>query len=152
MVEMVGGNPLDCKFDSELKQNELKKLRDEVKESLKSMECRKSSKNQESVNKCDVRPMLKDETKDIEELSDRISDRMKQFFAAVINECLKLLRPPPCEYEVIVFGSLARNEMTPYSDFEWAILTKSEEEEYKVFFRNLTNLVHLQVGKVFVVV
>ena len=152
MVEMVGGNPLRCKFDSELKQNELKNLRNEAKQSLESIECRRSSKNQESVNKCDVRPMLKDETKDIEELSDRISVRMKQFLAAIINECLELLGTPPCDHEVIVFGSLARNEMTPYSDFEWAILTNSEEEECKVFFRNLTNLVHLQVGKVFVVI
>jgi hypothetical protein len=152
MVEMVGGNPLRCKFDSELKQNELKNLRNEAKQSLESIECRRSSKNQESVNKCDVRPMLKDETKDIEELSDRISVRMKQFLAAIINECLELLGTPPCDHEVIVLGSLARMEMTPYSDFEWAILTNSEEEECKVFFRNLTNLVHLQVGQVFVVV
>ena len=152
MVEMVGGNPLRCKFDSELKQNELKNLRNELKQLLESMECRRSSKNQESLNKCDVRQMLKDETKEIKILSDRISDRMKLFFAAVINECLELLGTPPCDHEVIVFGSLARNEMTPYSDFEWAILTKSEEEECKVFFRNLTNLVHLQVGKVFVVI
>ena len=150
MVEMVGGNPLHCKFDSERKQNELKNLRNEIKQSLESMESRRSSKNHESLNKCDVRQMLKDETEEIERLSDTISVRMKQFLAAIINECLELLGTPPCDHEVIVFGSLARNEMTPYSDFEWAILTNSEEEECKVFFRNLTNLVHLQVGKVFV--
>jgi predicted nucleotidyltransferase len=96
--------------------------------------------------------MLKDETEEIERLSHTISVRMKQFLATIINECLELLGTPPCDHEVIVFGSLARNEMTPYSDFEWAILTNSEEEECKVFFRNLTNLVHLQVGQVFVVV
>jgi predicted nucleotidyltransferase len=152
MVEMVGGNPLHCKFDSKLKQNELKNLRNDVKISLESMECRRSSKSQESLNKCDVRQMLKDETEEIERLSDTISVRMKQFLATIINECLELLGTPPCDHEVIVLGSLARNEMTPYSDFEWAILTNSEEEECKVFFRNLTNLVHLQVGQVFVVV
>jgi predicted nucleotidyltransferase len=152
MVEMVGGNPLHCKFDSELKENELKNLRNEVKKSLESMECRRTPKNTESLNKCDVRQMLKDETEQIERLSDTISVGMKQFLAAIINECLALLGTPPCDHEVIVLGSLARNEMTPYSDFEWAILTNSEEEECKVFFRNLTNLVHLQVGQVFVVV
>ncbi|CAB3992653.1 PREDICTED: uncharacterized protein LOC109461575 [Paramuricea clavata] len=145
MVEMVGGNPLYCKFDSELKQNELKNFRNDVKQSLVSMECRRSSKNQESVKKCDVRQMLKDEIKEIEGLSDTISVRMKQFLATIINECLELLGTPPCAHEVIVLGSLARNEMTPYSDFEWAILTNSEEEKCKVFFRNLTNLVHLQI-------
>ena len=148
MVEMVGGNPLHCKFDSERKQNELKNFRNEIKQSLESRECRGLSKNQESVNKCDVQPMQKNETEEIERLSDTISVGMKQFFAAIINECLELLGTPPCDHEVIVLGSLARNEMTPYSDFEWAILTNSEEEECKVFFRNLTNLVHFQVGKV----
>jgi signal-transduction protein with cAMP-binding, CBS, and nucleotidyltransferase domain len=95
--------------------------------------------------------MPKDEIEEIKGLSDTISVRMKQFLAGIINECLELLGTPPCDYDVIVLGSLARNEMTPYSDFEWAILTNSEEEKCKVFFRNLTNLVHLQVGLVFVV-
>ena len=148
MAAMVGGNRLHCKFDSEPKQDELKNLRNEVKNSLESMECRRSSKNRESVNKRDVQQMLKDEIKEIEKLSKEISVRMKQFLATIINECLGLLGTPPCDHEVIVLGSLARNEMTPYSDFEWAILTNSEEEECKAFFRNLTNLVHLQVGKV----
>ena len=115
------------------------------------MECRRSSKNQDPLNKCDVRQMPKDEIEEIKGLSDTISVRMKQFLAGIINECLELLGTPPCDYDVIVLGSLARNEMTPYSDFEWAILTNSEEEKCKVFFRNLTNLVHLQVGLVFVV-
>jgi UTP:GlnB (protein PII) uridylyltransferase len=148
MVLMVGGNPLHCRFDSELKRNELKKLRDDVEKSLESMESRiKSSENQGPLTKLDVRQMMKDQTEQVKRLSDTISIRMKQFLAGIINECLELLGTPPCDYEVIVLGSLARNEMTPYSDFEWAILTSSEEEECKVFFRNLTNLVHLQVTK-----
>ena len=152
MVSMVGGNPLHCKFDSELKKNELKSLRDDVKKSLESVECCKSSKNQGSLNNCDVRQMLKDQTAEIKRLSETISTKMKQFLASIINECLEVLGTLPCDYEVIVLGSLARNEMTPYSDFEWAILTSSEEEVCKVFFRNLTNLVHLQVSQVIVVV
>ena len=145
LVGMVGGNPLQCKFDPALKRNELETLRDEVKRSLESMESRMSTKNQGSLNQCDVHQMLNDQTKVVKVLSNTISVRMKQFLAAIINECLELLGTPPCDYEVIVLGSLARNEMTPYSDFEWAILTNSEEESCKVFFRNLTNLVHLQV-------
>ena len=148
MITMCGGNPLRCKFDSKSKQNEVKNLRDEVKTSLESMECRNSSKNQGALNECDPRHMLKDETEEIKRLSDTISFRVKQFLASIIDECLELLGTPPCDYEVIVFGSLARNETTPYSDFEWAILTSSEEEECKVYFRHLTNLVHLQVGQV----
>lgn len=147
MVRMVGGNPLRCKFDPALKRNELETLRDEIKKSLESMESRMSLENQESLNRYEVQQMLNGQTEVVKLLSDNISVKMRQFLAVIINECLELLGTPPCDYEVIVLGSLARNEMTPYSDFEWAILTNSEEEECKVFFRNLTNLVHLQVGQ-----
>ena len=149
MIKMCGGNPLQSKFDAKLKQNELKNLREEVKESLNSMEHHCTLfKNQEALKSCEVQRMLNEQTEEIKTLSYTISVRMKQFFASIINECLEILGTPPCDYEVIVFGSLARNETTPYSDFEWAILTSSEEEKCKVFFRNLTNLVHLQVGEV----
>ena len=142
MISSCGGNPLQNGFDTESKKTELKNLRNEVKESLESLEC---NKDKQRVNECEARRMFNSQTEEIKRLSDKISVRMKQFLASIINECLELLGTPPCDYEVIVLGSLARNEMTPYSDFEWAILTSSEEEECKVFFRNLTNLVHLQV-------
>ena len=121
MVKLCGGNPLQSRFDAEIKKSELKNLRNEVKE-------------------CEVRQELKDQTEEMKKLSGTVSDKIKQFLASIIDECLALLGSPSYDYEVIVFGSLARNETTPYSDFEWAILTSSEEEECKVFFRNLTNL------------
>ena len=140
MVKLCGGNPLQSRFDAEIKKSELKNLRNEVKESLESVKCRTTSKNQEKLNECEVRQELKDQTEEMKKLSGTVSDRMKQFLASIIDECLALLGSPSYDYEVIVFGSLARNGTTPYSDFEWAILTSSEEEECKVFFRNLTNL------------
>ena len=142
MISSCGGNLLQNGFDTESKKTELKNLRNEVKESLESLEC---NKDKQRLNECEVGHMFNSQTEEIKRLSDKISLRMKQFLASIINECLELLGTPPCDYEVIVLGSLARNEMTPYSDFEWAILTSSEEEEWKVYFRNLTNLVHLQV-------
>ena len=148
MITLCGGNPLQSGFDTESKKNELKELRNEIKESLESFKCISSSSNQGQLNRCEVQQKFKDQIKEVKRLSGIVSERMKLFLASIIDECLALLGTPPCDYEVIVFGSLARNETTPYSDFEWAILTSSEEEECKVFFRNLTNLVHLQVGDV----
>ena len=147
MITLCGGNPLKGNFDAERKKNELKELRNEVKESLESLKCISSPINQGQSHECEVRQEFKDQTAEVKRLSGMVSDRMKQFFASIIDECLALLGTPSYDYEVIVFGSLARNETTPYSDFEWAILTSSEEEKCKVFFRNLTNLVHLQVGE-----
>ena len=148
MITLCGGNPLKGNFDTERKKNELKELRNEVKESLQSIECQSSTSNKGQLNKFEARQKFKDQTVEVKKLSGTVTERMKQFFASIIEECLALLGTPSYDYEVIVFGSLARNETTPYSDFEWAILTSSEEEECKVFFRNLTNLVHLQVGEV----
>ena len=148
MIILCGGNPLKGNFDVEHKKNELKEFRNEVKESLESLKCISSSTKQGQLNKCEVQQEFKDQTEEVKKLSDTVSDKMKQFFASIMDECLALLGTPSCDYEVIVFGSLARNETTPYSDFEWAILTSSEKEECKVFFRNLTNLVHLQVGEI----
>ena len=145
MITLCGGNPCQSIFDAEVKKNELQSLRNEVKESLESLKSISSSSNQGQLNECEVQQKFKDQTKEVKKLSDTVSDKMKRFFASITDECLALLGTPYCDYEVIVFGSIARNEATPYSDFEWAILTSSEEEECKVFFRNLTNLVHLQV-------
>ena len=148
MIILCQGNPIQSQFDVELKKNELKNFRNEVKKSLESIECQSSSDNPEQLNESEVQQKLKDQTAEVKKLSAAVSERMKKFFASIIDECLALLGTPSYDYEVIVFGSLARSETTPYSDFEWAILTSSEEEECKVFFRNLTNLVHLQVGKI----
>jgi hypothetical protein len=37
--------------------------------------------------------------------------------------------PPPCAYAMLAFGSLAREDLTPYSDFEWAIVLDDEDVE-----------------------
>ena len=149
LIELCGGDPRQCRFDAKSKRKELMNLRNEVKELLKPLESRCSSSNQDRSNKSEAQQIFINQTEELKRLSDTVSDKMKQFFASIIDECLALLGTPPCDYEVIVFGSLARNETTPYSDFEWAILTSSEEMECKVFFRNLTNLVHLQVGEMY---
>ena len=146
MITLCEGNPLESGFDAERKKNELEEIRNEIKDSLESLKCISSSSSQGQLNEYKVRQAFKDQTAEVKKLTGTVSDKMKQFLASIIDECLVVLGTPSCDYEVIVFGSLARNETTPYSDFEWAILTSSEEEEGKVFFRNLTNLVHLQVG------
>ena len=91
---------------------------------------------------------MSDQTEEIKKLCKLISSKVKQLFARMIKKCVEVLGDPPCDYEVVVLGSLAREEMTPYSDLEWAILISSEDEKCKDFFRDLTNLVHLQVSSV----
>lgn len=145
LVLSAGGNPLCCKFDSESKKNVLENLRKEAKcclESINGTYDEHDAGSEEGLRNI----FVKQQTVEIRGLFKKIASVVKQLLAEIIQECLEVLGKPPCNYEVVVLGSLAREEMTPYSDLEWAIITSSEEEQCKVYFRNLTNLVHLQVS------
>lgn len=147
LVLTTGRNPIHCSFDSSSKKKELEQLRLAIKDRLENIDCRKLTNGKiTSMNELDYRELFVQQTAQVKDLCEAISSGIKVILAGIIKECIQVLGEPPCDYEVIVLGSLARNEMTPYSDLEWAILTSSDEEECKVFYRNLTNLVHLQVG------
>jgi hypothetical protein len=82
--------------------------------------------------------------KAIQELYKKISTKMQLFMGNLLRECIAILGEAPCEFAVIAFGSTARSELTPYSDFEWGILISEEKEENKPYFRNLTNFLFLK--------
>ncbi|MBA3238878.1 MAG: tetratricopeptide repeat protein [Parachlamydiaceae bacterium] len=77
-----------------------------------------------------------------------ITKKLKAFIDEVAQDVVKQMadwkQKTPCDYALIGLGSLAREEMTPYSDFEFAILIDSEKEEDKEYFRLFTNLLHLR--------
>ncbi|MBA3237611.1 MAG: hypothetical protein H0T62_04580 [Parachlamydiaceae bacterium] len=79
---------------------------------------------------------------------DTITKEIKAFIhnlaQDVIAQMQDLGQKLPCEYALIGLGSLAREEMTPYSDFEFAILIDSEKNEDKKFFRLFTTLLNLR--------
>ncbi|XP_019646298.1 PREDICTED: uncharacterized protein LOC109486835 [Branchiostoma belcheri] len=83
----------------------------------------------------------------IRALYQQISREMKAFVSDLIQECFLVLGPPPCNYAAIGLGSLAREEMTPYSDLEFAVLLEERErlDNEKAYFRSMTYLLHLKV-------
>ena len=147
LVLSAGGNPINCSFDSGNKRKELEQLRQKIKDRLRGIDFQELRNKNTPTTELDYRELFVEQIAQVKDLCESTSAGIKNFLAAIIKECIQVLGEPPCDHEVIVLGSLARDEVTPYSDFEWAILTSSDEEECKVFYRNLTNLVHLQVGK-----
>ena len=58
----------------------------------------------------------------IRNLQTNVTDSFVCIMNNVSKECIKLMGTPPCLYAVVGMGSLARKEVTPYSDFEHVII------------------------------
>jgi len=76
---------------------------------------------------------------------------MKQLVRQMITDCIKeyssLLGYPPCDYAFFGLGSMARDEMTPYSDLEFGILIAEDDIAgiNKTYFQHITKFLHLKI-------
>ncbi|KIC76714.1 hypothetical protein DB41_EY00250 [Neochlamydia sp. TUME1] len=82
---------------------------------------------------------------EVRELYREITRSVKEFFSNLVNQSIEALGAKPCEFAMIGFGSLAREEMTPYSDLEFGILVQENTPTTRKYFKSLTFLLHLQV-------
>ena len=77
----------------------------------------------------------------IQKLQNQIFDDFKQIMANVASFCEEVMGKPPCRFSLIGMGSLARREMTPFSDFESIIVLENganQKESYNgmlIYFR-----------------
>ena len=62
------------------------------------------------------------------EINKTIADKYKQIMADISQFCGNVIGNPPCEYAIAGMGSLARAEITPYSDFEHIILLVDSDD------------------------
>ncbi len=84
-----------------------------------------------------------------------ISQKIKELFITIISESVVQYKKltgdsPPCDYAFIALGSLAREEITPYSDLEFGLLledkaNKKINDENKIYFRNLCRLINFKL-------
>ncbi|KIE04894.1 hypothetical protein NF27_FE00010, partial [Candidatus Jidaibacter acanthamoeba] len=122
----------------------LEDLRKEVRDALKGIESEYNAQKEQDEN---VELLKIDKVEKVQSLYGMITKRMKGFINDLIDECQKVLGSPEegCKYAIMGLGSIARKEITPYSDFEFAVLINEENENYKQYFRNLTKLLHIKV-------
>ncbi|CAK8680108.1 unnamed protein product [Clavelina lepadiformis] len=67
----------------------------------------------------------------MESIQEIISQMYTEIMKNLFNECIKLFEGLPCKFAIAGSGSLARNEITPYSDFEHIILLEDGIEDHQ---------------------
>ena len=83
-------------------------------------------------------------------LNKTIADKYKEIMADISRFCENVMGNPPCEYAIAGMGSLARAEITPYSDFEHIILLFDADNykchlEYFRWFSVIFNVIILNL-------
>ncbi|XP_066264348.1 uncharacterized protein [Branchiostoma lanceolatum] len=85
----------------------------------------------------------------VRDLYCKIAEDMKMFVRDLLEECISVVGAPPGDvtYAVVGLGSLAREEMTPYSDLEFAILVQEgkNNDDVRMYFKVLTRYLHLKI-------
>ena len=72
----------------------------------------------------------------LQDLQNQITDDFKQIMANLACFCEEVMGPAPCKFALTGMGSLARSEVTPFSDFENIILldnkvNRTNEKSYE---------------------
>ena len=82
--------------------------------------------------------------KSVQQFNKIIAVKYKQIMANLGQFCEDVMGKPPCKYAIAGMGSLARSEITPYSDFEHIILLFDDEnyESYLEYFRWYSVIFH----------
>ena len=83
----------------------------------------------------------------IQKINKTIACKYKSIMADISHYCENVLGKAPCEYAIAGMGSLAREEITPYSDFEHIILLSDDVnyESHLEYFRWLSVIFHIIV-------
>jgi len=84
----------------------------------------------------------------ISTLQYRIAERYTEMVAFISQRCTEIMGTPPLRYAIVGMGSLARKEITPYSDFEYIIVLKDVlpqkcDEDVLEYFRWFSVIFHL---------
>ena len=103
---------------SEQVKTSVTELRNEVKEFLES----KVPKIKELSSNTSRIALSKAKTTAIQQLNKIIAHKYKQIMTELSQYCANITGKAPCEYAIVEMGSLAREEITAYSDFEHIIL------------------------------
>ncbi|XP_047127022.1 uncharacterized protein LOC124808040 [Hydra vulgaris] len=149
----IGGDQqkmLSIQEETENNKNLLLTLRDKTSQVIKELNTKR-----EQVNMDNLEEKLKYQKFYVDVVRacfENLADAMKRFLKKLYYDSEdQMAVKRPCKYAVIGLGSMALKQMTPYSDFEFAILTEnddykqSDDPKIKKYFKNLSYLVNFKI-------
>ena len=68
-------------------------------------------------------------TKTIRSLQEKTTSDYKHIMAEILQYCENVMGNTPCKFALVGMGSLARKEITPYSDFEHIIVLEENSQQ-----------------------
>ena len=113
----------------------------------KSLAFLKTAENLEKLMNAKLKSQQKTKTKLIEKFQLQITKNYKSIMKNLSQYCEHVMGLPPCKFSVVGMGSLARKEITPYSDFEHIILLENnkDNEDCLEYFRWFSVIFHVIV-------
>ena len=91
----------------------------------------------ECANDNELQQLEEEKISSIQELQNQITNNYKQIMADLAHFCEKVMGEPPCRFALIGMGSLARKEITPFSDFENIILLDNKIDRNESYEQKL---------------
>jgi len=81
----------------------------------------------------------------IPQVQQTLTEGYKELLISLITESMKLMSKEPPPHAVFCLGSMAREEMCPYSDVEFGFFIEQNTPANKEYFRKLTRLIELKI-------
>ena len=122
-------------------------LRNEVDQFLSNSKSTKNKISTKSALNEITTKLEEDKISNIQFIQTKITDTYMKTMANLCEYCENVMGKPPCQYTVMGMGSLAREEATPYSDFEHMITLEEANcrPQHLDYFRWFTLIFHIVI-------
>ena len=111
---------LDLSKMTEIVKLSVEKMRKQVHQKLHKIRKIDTYESEEKMQEQE-----QNKVKAIQSLQNKIADDYTEIMANVAKFCEQIMGAVPCKFAILGMGSLARKEITPYSDFEHIIVLDS---------------------------
>ena len=103
----------------------IKRFRDKANQALALT---KRQKMMDKPSEFGLKHKQEEKTILIKELQEQITVDYKEVAKTLSELCVSVMGQPPCKFAIVGTGSMARKEITPYSDFKYIVLLETQAE------------------------